>query len=85
MSFIAGRYSLFVLLAFTIVTIVFAIRKSQKGEAPKIRRIAGLDSIEEALGRATEMGRPVHYTPGCLTLPPIPLRRLLLVWKSSLM
>lgn len=64
MSFIAGRYSLFVLLIFTIVTIVFAIRKSQKGEAPKIRRIAGLDSIEEALGRATEMGRPVHYTPG---------------------
>lgn len=31
---------------------------------PKLRRIAGLDAIEESVGRATEMGRPVHFTPG---------------------
>lgn len=31
---------------------------------PKIRKIAGLDSVEEAVGRATEMGAPVHFTPG---------------------
>ncbi|MEO0082370.1 MAG: fibronectin type III domain-containing protein [candidate division WOR-3 bacterium] len=29
-----------------------------------IRRIAGLDAVEEALGRATEMGRPTLYVPG---------------------
>ena len=29
-----------------------------------IRKIPGLDAIEEAIGRATEMGRPVHYCPG---------------------
>lgn len=27
---------------------------------PEIRRISGLDSFDEAVGRATEMGRPVH-------------------------
>lgn len=29
-----------------------------------IRRLQGLDSIDEAIGRATEMGRPVHFTTG---------------------
>lgn len=29
-----------------------------------IRRIAGLDAVEEALGRATEMGRATLYVPG---------------------
>ena len=30
----------------------------------KIRRIAGLDAIEEAVGRATEMGRSCLFIPG---------------------
>jgi hypothetical protein len=34
-----------------------------KREIP-IRRIAGLDAMDEAIGRATEMGRPVLYVPG---------------------
>lgn len=29
-----------------------------------IRRIPGLDAIDEAVGRATEMGKPVMYVPG---------------------
>jgi hypothetical protein len=29
-----------------------------------MRRLAGIDAIEEAIGRATEMGRPVLYVPG---------------------
>ena len=29
-----------------------------------IRPIPGLDAIDEAIGRAVEMGRPVHYCPG---------------------
>ncbi|MBI4656093.1 MAG: hypothetical protein HY746_05000 [Elusimicrobia bacterium] len=29
-----------------------------------IRRIAGLDAIDEAIGRATEMGRPIYYITG---------------------
>jgi hypothetical protein len=29
-----------------------------------IRKIAGLEAIDEAVGRATEMGRPVLYVPG---------------------
>lgn len=29
---------------------------------PEIRKIAGIEAFEEAVGRATEMGRPVHIT-----------------------
>ena len=31
---------------------------------PKMRRIAGLEALDEAVGRAAETGRPVHYTEG---------------------
>ncbi len=37
---------------------------AKKGSKLFIRRIAGLDAVEEALGRATEMGRMVLYVPG---------------------
>lgn len=33
----------------------------RKGGAYQLRRIPGIDAIDEALGRSTEMGRPVHY------------------------
>lgn len=35
-----------------------------RGGVPTIRRIAGLNAIDEAVGRATEMGRPVLMVPG---------------------
>jgi hypothetical protein len=31
---------------------------------PRIRRIPAFDAIEEAIGRATELGKPVHLCPG---------------------
>ncbi len=33
-----------------------------------VRRIAGLDHVEEAIGRATEMGKPILYVPGIGTM-----------------
>ena len=39
-------------------------RQAQQGAEIFIRRIPGIDAIEEGIGRATEMGRPVLYVPG---------------------
>jgi hypothetical protein len=39
-------------------------RRAHRGQEIPIRRIAGLDAMDEAIGRATEMGRPVLYVPG---------------------
>ncbi len=38
--------------------------QARRGAAIFIRRIPGIDAIEEGIGRATEMGRPVLYVPG---------------------
>ena len=46
-------------------SLLWLVDRGRKGhKIPKIRRIAGLDAIDEAIGRATEMGRPVLFSPG---------------------
>lgn len=55
-----------VLVTVLIVAVILAtIYRSTKMEGNLfIRRIAGLNAIDEAIGRATEMGRPVVMVPG---------------------
>ena len=58
------------LVAF-IVFVAFIlgfIHAARQGRELKIRRIAGLDAIDEAVGRCTEMGRPTLYIPGISTI-----------------
>lgn len=53
------------LLMLLIISIAFfIIVMHAKRKELFIRRIAGLDAIDEAVGRATEMGKPVIYVPG---------------------
>jgi len=40
------------------------IARARRGQELYIRRIAGLEAVDEAVGRATEMGRPILYSPG---------------------
>ncbi|MBI2895221.1 MAG: hypothetical protein HYY06_16830 [Deltaproteobacteria bacterium] len=47
-----------------LLTLVLVQRASRSGHQMFIRRIAGIDALEEAVGRATEMGRPILYVPG---------------------
>jgi hypothetical protein len=65
MSIIAGKiFSFLVLILLSVMTVVM-IRRMQKSDEPvDIRRLAGLDALEEVVGRATETGRPIHYNPG---------------------
>lgn len=58
-----GMNTLFIVLLIGLLGFFF-VDKARKGEFPKMRRIAGLDVIAEATGRATELGRPVHFSPG---------------------
>ncbi|MCK4438106.1 hypothetical protein KAV47_03435, partial [Candidatus Bathyarchaeota archaeon] len=53
------------LVAFILawVATYMAIQMGRQGKI-KIRRIPGLDAIEEVVGRAVEMGRPVFMIPG---------------------
>jgi hypothetical protein len=44
--------------------VVFWIMHARSGRPIKVRKIAGLEAVDEAVGRATEMGRPCLYVPG---------------------
>jgi hypothetical protein len=59
-----NRVNMLIFLIFFFAVIIYFIRRAKKGKSLFIRRIAGLDAIEEAVGRATEMGRPVLFVPG---------------------
>lgn len=50
----------FLLCAYILIN----IKRAGSGKDLYIRRIAGLNAIDEAVGRATEMGRPVLMVPG---------------------
>ena len=62
--FHTGKISLFVaMLAFSIA-VVTSIYYARSGEEVFIRRIPGLEAVNEAIGRATEMGRSILYVLG---------------------
>lgn len=50
-----------ILICFWIVLFVYLARRGVKLH---IRKIAGLEAVDEAVGRATEMGRPILFVPG---------------------
>ncbi len=55
---------IFIMIVAIIATILYKIFSARSGKQIYIRRIAGLTEIDEAVGRATEMGRPMLYHPG---------------------
>jgi len=55
------------ILAMSVIlfsAILYFISKAKSGKELFIRKIAGLDAVDEAVGRATEMGRKIIYIPG---------------------
>ncbi|MDI6809853.1 MAG: hypothetical protein QME66_12920 [Candidatus Eisenbacteria bacterium] len=44
--------------------ILYCIFQVGKGKKMYIRKIAGVEAVEEAVGRATEMGKPILFIPG---------------------
>lgn len=44
--------------------ILYYIYQAKAGKELYIRKIAGIDAVDDAIGRATEMGRKVFFVPG---------------------
>jgi len=65
------RWSVLVLMALFFGFVLYYIASAQAGKKPFVRRIPGIDAIETAIGRATEMGRSVLYIPGILDIDEI--------------
>jgi len=66
--FNTGKISLLILALIITAAILYFIYSAKSGKELYIRKIAGLESIDESVGRATEMGRPILFIPGILDL-----------------
>lgn len=63
--FHTDRFNVLIILGTFSALLMFNIWRANKSpESFHIRRLAPVDAMDEAIGRATEMGRPVLYVPG---------------------
>ncbi|MBD3286408.1 hypothetical protein GF359_07605 [candidate division WOR-3 bacterium] len=63
--FNTGRLAVLVVaMAYALMVILYIEFAKRDTSKMYIRRIAGLDQIDEAVGRATEMGKPILYSLG---------------------
>ncbi|MDE0301495.1 MAG: hypothetical protein OXN17_22950 [Candidatus Poribacteria bacterium] len=62
--FHTGKIWIFLSVVLFSCAIIFSIYRARGGGDIFIRRIAGLEAVDEAIGRSTEMGRPILYILG---------------------
>ncbi len=65
------RFNLLIALLLLSGFILHYIFSAQRGKELFIRRIAGLSAIDDAVGRATEMGKPVLFVTGIMDVDDI--------------
>lgn len=65
MSIIDGKHFALIALIVLSAVVIYAVFRARNHDTTiEVRRIAGLDALEEVVGRATETGRPIHFTTG---------------------
>jgi hypothetical protein len=62
--FIEGARIKFAAIILVSITLYYYIDRARSGEEIYLRTIPGLKALEEAVGRATEMGKSVLFVPG---------------------
>ncbi len=66
-----GRTNALAAVVIYLSLLLYFVSTAKKGKSLFIRRIAGLDALDEAVGRATEMGKPILYVPGLSSMSDI--------------
>lgn len=59
-----GRVAQLFFLVVICAAVIYFVETARRGKMPKLRKVPGLDAVEEAVGRATEMARPVVISTG---------------------
>lgn len=70
--FHTGKTALFIAMLLFGTAIVWNIYYAQSGKEVFVRRIPGLEAVDEAIGRATEMGRSILYNLGLGRIDDVP-------------
>ncbi len=66
--FDTSAFPLFLVVILYTGMLLFYLQSARSGKELYLRPIAGLQAVDEAVGRATEMGRPILYVPGLSSL-----------------
>lgn len=69
--FDTSKLPLFIVMILFTVIIIFYIFQARANKKLFLRPIAGLEAVNEAVGRATEMGRPIIFISGLSTISDI--------------
>ena len=60
-----------IILGLMLGPVLYFIRKAQSGTRLYVRRIPVVDAIDEATGRAAELGRPISFSTGLTSVGPV--------------
>ncbi len=63
-GFDGSRFFLALIIIIVCGSVIYFINVARGGKTLKVRTIAGLQAVDEAVGRATEMGRSILFIPG---------------------
>ncbi len=69
--FHTGRIPILLGVVLYVGLLLWFIVQARGGRELFLRKIPGLEAVDEAIGRATEMGRPILYVPGLSTIDDI--------------
>ena len=59
-----ANFTVFLVFVFFLSAILFQIRRIRDGKKVFLRRIPGLEVIDEVIGQSTEQDRPIMFNPG---------------------
>lgn len=62
--FHTGKFSYFIAVLIYLGLVLYFINSAKKGAKLYIRPLGGIEAIDNAIGRATEMGRPILFVLG---------------------
>jgi Domain of unknown function (DUF6754) len=63
-----SKMPVFITIFIFVAILIAFLHAARTGRELFVRRISGLTEVENAIGRATEMGKPVLYVPGSSTI-----------------
>lgn len=63
--------AILLLLILFIGPVLFYIRHARRGKELFVRRIAGIDAIDDTVGRAVELGRPLSFSTALTGIGPL--------------
>ncbi len=65
-----AKPAMLIFMLLTVGPVLYFIFRAKRGASIRVRRIAGIDAIDEGIGRSVELGRPISFTTALTPVTP---------------